>query len=44
MVDVCLGLHIVVMMAGIHISQKIFAIDVLTALKFSLEQRRKHIL
>ena len=34
----------VVMMAGIHISQEIFAIDVLSALKSSLEQRRKHVL
>ena len=34
----------VVMMAGIHISQEIFAIDVLIALKSSLEQRRKHVL
>ena len=41
---VCFGLHIVVMIAGIHISQEIFAIDVLTALKSSLEQRRKHVL
>ena len=31
----------VVMMAGIHISHEIFAIDVLTALGSSLEQRRK---
>ena len=29
---------------SIHISQEIFAIDVLTALKSSLEQRRKHVL
>ena len=34
----------VVMMAGIHISQEIFAIDVLRTLKSSLEQRRKHVL
>ena len=34
----------VVMMAGIHISQEIFAIDVSRALKTSLEQRRKHVL
>ena len=34
----------VVMIAGIHISQEIFAIDVLTALKLSLEHRRKHVL
>ena len=32
------------MITGIHISQEIFAIDVLTALKSSLEQRRKHVL
>ena len=33
------------MIAGVQISQEIFAIDdVLTALKSSLEQRRKHIL
>ena len=30
------------MITGIHISQEIFAIDILTALKSSLEQRRKH--
>ena len=30
--------------SSIHISQEIFAIDVLTALKSSLEQRRKHVL
>ena len=29
---------------SIHISQEVFAIDVLTALKSSLEQRRKHVL
>ena len=35
----------VVMIAGIHISQEeIFAIRVLTALKSSLEQLRKHVL
>ena len=39
----CLGLHIIVMIAGIHISQEIFAIDLLTALKLSLEHDRKHI-
>ena len=32
------------MITGIHISQEIFAIDVLTALKSSLEQRRHHVL
>ena len=36
-------LHIVVMIAGIHISQEIFAIDMLKALKPSLEHNRKHI-
>ena len=41
---VCLGLHIIVMIAGIHISQETFAIDMLTALKPSLEHDRKHIL
>ena len=39
-----LGLHIVVMLAGIHISHEIFVIDVLTALKSSLEHRRKNVL
>ena len=34
--------HIVVMVAGIHISQEIFAFDILTALKPSLEHDRKH--
>ena len=32
------------MIAVIHISQKVFAVHVLTALKYSLEQRWKHIL
>ena len=32
------------MITGIHISQEIFANDVLTALKSSLEQRRKYVL
>ena len=32
------------MIAGINISQERFAIDVLTALKSSLEHRRKHVL
>ena len=32
------------MIAGILISQEIFAIDVLISLKFSLEQRRKNVL
>ena len=31
------------MIAGIHISQKTFAIDMLTALKPSLEDDRKHV-
>ena len=34
----------VVMITGIHISQEIFATDVLIALKLSLEHRRKHVL
>ena len=34
--------HIVVMIAGIYISQEIFAIDMLTASKPSLEHDRKH--
>ena len=37
-------IQMVVVMAGIHISQEIFAIDVPTALKSSLEQCRKHVL
>ena len=40
---VCLGLDIVVMIAGIHISQEIFAIDMLTDLKPSLEHDRRHV-
>ena len=32
------------MIPGIHISGEIFAIDVLTALKSSVEQRRKHVM
>ena len=36
--------HIVVMIAGIHISQETFAINVLTALKSSSEHRWKHVL
>ena len=40
---VCLGLHIVVMIACIHISQEIFAIVMLTALKRSSEHDRKHV-
>ena len=38
------GLHKVVMIAGIHLSQEIFAIDMLKALKPSLEHDRKHVL
>ena len=38
------GFHIIVMIAGIHISQEIFAIDMLTALKPSLEHDCKHVL
>ena len=41
---VCLGLHIVVMIAGIHNLQEIFAIDMLTVLKPFLEHDRKHVL
>ena len=33
--QVCLGLLMVVMIAGIHISQELFGIDMLTALKSS---------
>ena len=37
--------HVVMITSNsIHISQEIFAIDVLTALKSSLEQGRKHVL
>ena len=32
------------MIVGFHISQQILAIDLLTALKSSLEQRREHVL
>ena len=32
------------MITCIHISREIFAIDVLTALKFSMEHRQKHVL
>ena len=42
--QVCLGLFMVVMIAGIHISQELFAIDMLTALKSSLKHVRKHVL
>ena len=42
------GLHILIVVMitwnSIHISQEIFVIDVLTALKSSLEQRMKHVL
>ena len=41
---VCLGLHIVVIIASIHILQEIFAIDMLTVSKPSLEHDRKHVL
>ena len=33
-----------VLIAGIHISQELFAIDMLTALKSSLKHDRKHVL
>ena len=44
-----LGLHIVVMIVGIHISQQVFVSDMLTAslkplLKPSLEHDGKHVL
>ena len=42
--QVCLGLLMAVMIARIHISQKLFAIDMLAALKSSLEHHRKHVL
>ena len=38
------SVFIVVMIAGIHISQEIFAIDMLAALKPSLEHDCKHVL
>ena len=38
-----LGLHIVASIAGIHISEGKFAIDMLTALKPSLEHDHKHV-
>ena len=40
---VCFALYVVPMIAGIHISQEIFAIDMLTALKPSQEHDRKHV-
>ena len=40
---VCCGLHVVVMMTSIHISQEIFAIDVLRAFKPSLEHDYKDV-
>ena len=40
--NVCLGLHIVVMIAVIYISQEIFVSDVLTALKSYLKPSRKY--
>ena len=39
-----LGLCIVLIIAGIDLSQEIFAIDVLRALKYPLEHRPKHVL
>ena len=41
---VSLGIHTVIMIPSIHISKEIFAIDVLTALKPSLEHCRLHVL
>ena len=40
----CLRIYIVVMIVGIHISQEIFAIDMLTVLKPFLEHDRKLVL
>ena len=42
--QVCLGHRSAVMMAGIHILQGVFAVDMLTGLKPSLEHDRKHVL
>ena len=39
-----LGLHTVVMIAGIHILQEIFANNIVTTLKPSLEHDRKYVL
>ena len=39
-----LGIHIIVIMIGIDLSQEILAISGLTALKASLKHRRKHVL
>ena len=39
-----LALHVVVMNVNIDLSQEIFAIDMLRALKSSLKQRHKHVL
>ena len=39
-----LGLYMVVMIVSIELSRKIFAIDMLSALKSSLKHRRKHVL
>ena len=38
------GRHIVAVVASIDLSLKIFAIDIMTALKSSLKHRRKHFL
>ena len=42
-VSICLGLHIVAVIAGIHISQETIAINMLKALKPSLEHDAKHV-
>ena len=42
-VKIWFGLHIVVTIASIDLSQEIFAIDILTALKSSLKHLRKHV-
>ena len=43
-VQLWLGLHVVVTIVNIDLSQEIFAIDMLRALKSSLKHRRKHVL
>ena len=39
-----LGLHVVVMITSIDVSQEIFAMDMLKALKSFSKHRRKHVL
>ena len=43
-VQLWLGLCLVVMITNIDVSQEIFAMDMLKALKSSLKHRRKHVL